>query len=62
MSSPPLRDPSTQHTHHFYVATAKFVFAHRGNGIAWSSDPIRIADVARLGGRVLSEQEVAPAQ
>ena len=43
---------SEERTHHFYVATAKFVFA-RGNSLVWSSDPIRASDAAELGLRPL---------
>lgn len=53
MSSPPARGGLAPRAHHFYVAMAKFVFAHDANGIAWSSDPICLADAADLGLRPL---------
>ena len=40
---------STRKEHHFYVATAKFLFQHPEHGIVTVRDPIKIKDAKRFG-------------
>src|SRR5690606_38976307 len=42
-AQPPKRE------HHFYVATAKFLFHHAQHGIVAVRDPIRLGDAERHG-------------
>jgi hypothetical protein len=45
---PTLSEPMIRE-HHFYVATAKSVFAHDKYGIVLVRDPMSLADAARYG-------------
>ena len=48
MSAPPTARTSPSREQHFYVAISKFIFAREGDSIAWSRDPVRLSDAARI--------------